>query len=79
MKLGGTNIFAKRESTGAYKDIKYTKLEEYGRGRIIDFNPDKFAQKRGEEIKHLNRVKFIRAAYGRSCAVTDHGEVYVWG
>ena len=24
-------------------------------------------------------VKFIRAAYGRSCAIKNNGQVYIWG
>ena len=34
---------------------------------------------RGKVIEVENAVKFIRAAYGRSMAVTHQGQVFIWG
>ena len=34
---------------------------------------------RRNDESQQNKVKFVRAAYGRSCAVTEGGSVFIWG
>lgn len=35
--------------------------------------------KSGVKLPYEHNIKFIRAAYGRSAAITEYGHVFVWG
>jgi hypothetical protein len=45
------------------------KLKKFYHGEIIDLGFNKY----------FNEALFIRAAYGRSCAVSRNGQVFIWG
>ena len=49
-------------------------LEKYYKGQIIDLG---LSTHRINKIE--NEIQFIRAAYGRSCAVSRNGKVFIWG
>ena len=61
---------------------QFDKNEAINERSYINVKLDKFYK--GEVIrigqnKYFNEIQFIRAAYGRSCAVCRNGSVYIWG
>ena len=68
------------------KAAEYAPLGEFYRGREIDLKLEDYTNNENDvcHATELNRprkdsVLFIRAAFGRSCAVTKRGRVFVWG
>ena len=68
------------------KAAKYAPLGEYYKGREInlkfeDYENNEDDADQAAELRRSRKdsVLFIRAAFGRSCAVTKRGRVFVWG
>lgn len=60
-------------------NTRLSKLEELYKGKIINIDGVYYDGFGNKEKDNCRVIKFIRAAYGRSCAVTMAGEVFIWG